>query len=376
MNMHRGASLLESALQDLRRGFTARAGTRLRLAAESGYPEAQLAYARMLFDANSKAARRTACEWIDRAARQQLAEALYARSAARYAGLNGDADRAGALDDLNAAADAGHPPAETALALAWQEFGNPDALSSSRAWLSRAASHGDLLARIFVRSDGFTGKRPAPGGPKPLQELAMVSRVSPEKIHASPCVSVDDRGLNALECAWLRLNARADMRPSWILDPRTGRPRPDPVRTGMTAYFARRRLEFPVLRLSERLASYANASLERAEPLAILRYHPGEQYQLHRDALGATTLAGDPLRAAGDRFATVLGYLNSPTAGGETFFPKLQIRVTPRVGRILVFENLDDNGLPAELSLHAGLPVTSGTKWLASLWIRQRNLAD
>ena len=376
MNTHRGASLLETAMQDLQRGFTARAGTRLRQAAETGYPEAQLAYARMLLDANNKAARSAACEWLDHAARQQLAEALYARSASRYRGLNGEVDREGALDDLNTAADAGHAPAEMALALAWQEHGNPDASASSMAWLRRAAGHGSLLARISMRSERFSGARHAPGTPMPLQELATANGGLPETIHASPLVAVDDNGFSTLECAWLRLNARASLRPSWVLDPHTGRPRPDPIRTGMTTYFAASRLEFPALRLTERLASYSNAPLGRAEPLAILRYRPGEQYELHRDALGAATLAGDPLRAAGDRFATVLGYLNSPVAGGETFFPKLQIRVTPRAGRVLVFENLGDDGLPAPLSLHAGLPVASGTKWLASLWVRQRNLPD
>ncbi len=377
MDTRQAATLLEAALQDLRRGFTARAGTRLRQAAETGYPEAQLAYARMLFDVNEKSARRAACEWLDRAAQQQLPEALYARSASRYAGLDGEVERdAVALDDLNAAADAGYPPAETALALAWREHGNPDAVSSSRAWLSRAASHGNLLARIFMRSERSRDMRSMPGTPIPLPELATVSRSHLKEIHAKPFIAVDDKGLSTLECAWLRLNARATLRQSQILDPNSGRPRPDLIRTGMTSYFAASRLEFPALRLAARLANYGNATLKRAEPLAILRYRPGEQYQLHRDALGRAALAGDPLQMAGDRSSTILGYLNYPAAGGETYFPKLGIRIPAQAGRILVFDNLEDGGHPEPLSLHAGLPVTRGTKWVASLWIRQGNMPD
>jgi len=375
MNTHRAATLLDSALQDLRRGFTARAGVRLRQAAETGYPQAQLAYARMLFDVNKQAARRTAHEWLDRAALQQLPEALYARSASRYAGLGANVKQeTAALDDLNAAADAGYPPAETALALAWQEHDNPDALSSSRAWLSRAARHGDLVARIVLHSERSCDKRPPPGTPMPLLKLAPVGRGRPREIHSKPFVAVHDTGLSALECAWLRLNARATLRPSQVLDPDTGRPRPNLIRTGMTSYFAASRLEFPALRLAARLAGYGNATLERAEPLAILRYRPGEQYQLHRDALGAVALASDPLQSAGDRSTTILGYLNSPAAGGETDFPELGIRISAQAGRILVFDNLEESGDPAPLSLHAGLPVTRGTKWLASLWIRQKDL--
>lgn len=375
MDNDQAATLLEGALQDLRRGFTARAGTRLRQAAESGYPEAQLAYARMLFDVNAKGAQRTACEWLDRAAQQQLPEALYARSAARYAGLSAEEDRdTASLDDLNAAADAGYPPAETALALAWQEHENPDALSSSRAWLGRAAYHGELLARIVMHGEHACDRQPAPGKALPLPKLATLNRDLLKQIHAKPFVGVDDKGLSTLECAWLRLNARANLAKSQILDPDTGRPRPNQIRTGMTSYFATGRLEFPALRLAERLAYYGDACLERAEPLAILRYRPGEQYQLHRDALGTAALAGDPLRIAGDRSTTILGYLNYPAAGGETYFPKLGIRISAQAGRILVFENLEDSGDPAPVSLHAGLPVTRGTKWVASLWIRQRSL--
>ena len=373
MNTDRAETLLESALQDLRRGFTARAGTRMRQAAETGYPAAQLAYARMLFDVNKEPARRLAAEWLERAALQQLPEALYARSASRYAGLSGTArQETAALDDLNAAADAGYPPAETALALAWREHDTPDALSVSRAWFSRAASHGNLLARIVMRSERSGGRPGALGTPRPLSELAPADG-RPRQLNARPYVGVDDTGLDAFECVWLRLNARATLRPSQVLDPDTGRPRPNLIRTGMTSYFSASRLEFPALRLAARLASYADATLERAEPLAILRYRPGEQYRPHRDALGASALAGDPLRSAGDRSTTILGYLNAPAEGGETDFPKLGIRIPAQTGRILVFGNLE-GGDPAPLSLHAGLPVTRGVKWLASLWIRQENL--
>lgn len=367
--------LHKAALQDLHKGFTARAEFRLRQAAEAGYPPAQLAYARMLFDARDTSTRQAACEWLDGAAEQRLPEALYARSAARYAGLCGPASRIDALDDLNAAASAGHPAAEAALALAWQERGDPDARAVARAWLERAAAHGSRFARIVTRGEGTADDaRAAAETARALPNLATDTRAPSKPLHTKPLVAIADAALSAAECGWLRLNARAGLRPSRILDPETGHPRPNPIRTGMTTYFAPSRLEFPALRVMERLAGYAQASLLRAEPLAVLRYRPGEQYRPHRDALGAAALTGDPLCAAGDRAATVLAYLNHPTAGGETVFPELAIRVDARRGRVLIFENLAPDRRPDPLSLHAGLPVTRGTKWLASLWIREQNL--
>ena len=370
-------ALFEAAQQDLERGFTARAGTRLRQAAEAGYGPAQLAYARALLEMPDPARRTSACQWLERAAEQQLPEALYARSAARYAGLCADeADRSGAVSDLNSAAAAGCPTAELALGLAWHERGGEQAEHIAWAWFRRAGTHGDRFARALIRSGGAGGGCPAPTGEAcALPDLSAIETQPLKVAHEAPLIASAENGLSALECAWLRTNARPRLRPSWILDPRSGRARPHPIRTGAATFLAPHHLEFPALRLMERLARYAEAPLRRAEPLAILRYHHGDQYRAHRDALGPAALAGDPLEGAGDRVRTVLGYLNSPETGGETVFPNLGICITPKRGRILVFENLDRNRKPEPLSLHAGLPVQAGTKWLSSLWIRERELA-
>ena len=71
-----------------------------------------------------------------------------------------------------------------------------------------------------------------------------------------------------------------------------------------------------------------------------------------------------------------LGYLHlediagDDFEGGETDFPKIDVRVRGDVGDMLVFRNVRDNGAFDERMIHAGLPVTSGVKWMASRWIR------
>ena len=43
---------------------------------------------------------------------------------------------------------------------------------------------------------------------------------------------------------------------------------------------------------------------------------------------------------------------------------------TPRARAAgVLFYNLDSTGNADELSLHGGLPVEQGTKWLANLWL-------
>jgi prolyl 4-hydroxylase len=65
-------------------------------------------------------------------------------------------------------------------------------------------------------------------------------------------------------------------------------------------------------------------------------------------------------------------HLNDDYAGGETAFVKTGLGVRGRKGDALVFSSVGRDGRFEPLSEHAGLPVTSGTKYLASRWIRAR----
>ena len=69
---------------------------------------------------------------------------------------------------------------------------------------------------------------------------------------------------------------------------------------------------------------------------------------------------------------TALIYLNDEYQGGETFFAETGLKVKGRKGDALVFVSALANGDLDPLSEHAGLPVASGTKYLASRWIREQ----
>ena len=68
----------------------------------------------------------------------------------------------------------------------------------------------------------------------------------------------------------------------------------------------------------------------------------------------------------------MLVYLNDDYAGGETLFLKNGLKVRGRTGDAILFRNAADDGTPDPTALHAGLPVNSGEKYLASRWIRQK----
>jgi prolyl 4-hydroxylase len=136
----------------------------------------------------------------------------------------------------------------------------------------------------------------------------------------------------------------------------------DPGRTSYDCTYLPGEEDLVLNRINRRIAAITGTRYEWGEPLHILRYAIGQEYRLHVD-----TIPG----AANQRFLTALLYLNNGYTGGETDFPELDIRVEGGRGDALIFRSLDDAGRPNLRMRHAGLPVTSGVKWLASRWIRQ-----
>jgi hypothetical protein len=69
---------------------------------------------------------------------------------------------------------------------------------------------------------------------------------------------------------------------------------------------------------------------------------------------------------------TFLVYLNEGFEGGETDFPAAPYRFKGSTGDAVLFVNVDVRGQPDFKTKHAGLPPTSGEKWLLSQWVRDR----
>lgn len=186
-----------------------------------------------------------------------------------------------------------------------------------------------------------------------------------------PHVMRIDKLLSADECRLLVACAQPVLRRSGAVDPTTGEARQLEVRTSSDASFDPVMEDVALRVLQLRLARAARVELVQAEHLVVLRYGPGEQYHPHRDYLPPRAVMED-CPQAGNRSRTICVYLNQVEAGGETVFPHADVRVVPVPGRAVVFDNLLADGRPDPESLHAGLPVTQGEKWLATLWLRER----
>jgi hypothetical protein len=125
--------------------------------------------------------------------------------------------------------------------------------------------------------------------------------------------------------------------------------------------------------IRDRIAAASGTPVTHFEIAKLLSYSPGEQFALHADFIEAKTpeLARE-LAARGQRAATLLIYLNEDYEGGATQFPRLDWQYRGGRGDALLFRNVDANDAPDYDTVHAGMPPTTGEKWVLSQWIRNR----
>jgi prolyl 4-hydroxylase len=103
------------------------------------------------------------------------------------------------------------------------------------------------------------------------------------------------------------------------------------------------------------------------------RYAVGQQFKAHHDFF----YTSEPYwveqnKIGGQRTWTVMMFLNEPEAGGQTFFTKAGVKVAPKTGNLLTWNNLDTLGEPNPNSLHQGMPVEAGVKYIITKWYRER----
>lgn len=122
-----------------------------------------------------------------------------------------------------------------------------------------------------------------------------------------------------------------------------------------------------------RVAAHCGVEVPDCEWPNLLRYLPGQQYDDHFDFIDPEISAFRPeLDARGQRIRTMLLYLNDDYEGGTTDFPTLGLSHQGQRGELLHFANVLGEGHPDRRMLHAGRPCTRGTKWLMSIWVRDR----
>ncbi|MBX3428142.1 MAG: 2OG-Fe(II) oxygenase [Hyphomonadaceae bacterium] len=193
--------------------------------------------------------------------------------------------------------------------------------------------------------------------------------------HEAPRIFTVESFIPPHICAWFVEYAKTQtLQPSTVRDGASG---VDIISRGRSATGVGAGALAPdlVIQLTNlRIAGAVQVHVAHQEPTTILHYAPGQEYQAHYDLIRPQeeAAAAEELRVLGQRAATVLVYLNDGYEGGETYFPHLDWGFKGKPGDALIFWNMSAAGERERLSLHAGLPVTRGEKWLLSKWVRQK----
>ena len=109
------------------------------------------------------------------------------------------------------------------------------------------------------------------------------------------------------------------------------------------------------------------------EMTSISRYEKGQEFKGHHDYFHKHTKEYEKHVNTHNTniIMTAVFYLNDDFEGGETYFPILDLTIKPELGMCVTWVNIFDNGELNQKSSHAGLPVISGEKFIATKWIRK-----
>jgi prolyl 4-hydroxylase len=128
-----------------------------------------------------------------------------------------------------------------------------------------------------------------------------------------------------------------------------------------------------VAALEKRINALMGIEAPLGETVQGQRYAVGQQFKPHHDFFHTDQpywLTQEKI--GGQRTWTVMAFLNKPDAGGQTAFPDAGLKITPAAGYLLIWNNLDSAGEPNRFSLHQGMPVEAGVKYVITKWYRER----
>jgi len=128
-----------------------------------------------------------------------------------------------------------------------------------------------------------------------------------------------------------------------------------------------------ILQVEAKIAELTGIDPVLGETIQGQRYAVGQQFKAHHDFFYDSQPYWPQMEASGgQRTWTAMAFLNVPGEGGQTAFPAAGVKVTPRPGNLLIWNNMDTEGKPNPYSLHQGMPVLAGVKYIITKWHRER----
>ena len=128
-----------------------------------------------------------------------------------------------------------------------------------------------------------------------------------------------------------------------------------------------------VTAVETRLDALTGLEPRYGEALQGQRYAVGQEFKPHHDFFDTGQLYWqDQIAVGGQRTWSAMTFLNEPEAGGRTNFPTADVIIAPKAGNLVIWNNMDDYGAPNPGSVHQGMPVEQGVKYVLTKWYRKR----
>lgn len=121
--------------------------------------------------------------------------------------------------------------------------------------------------------------------------------------------------------------------------------------------------------VKQRIADFLKINIENGEPLQGQKYDVGQYFKPHHDYFTGDSYTNHCL-SSGNRVNTAMIYLNDDFDGGGTDFPSFGYTVKPEKGKLVVWHDMKDGVVQPE-TLHEGMEVKSGTKYIVTSWWRE-----
>jgi hypothetical protein len=303
--------------------------------------------ARLLVGADVAQNPEEAATWLSAAADHDHVPALELLATIRAAGVLALPDWGGALDLLGKAAAIGSAAAQRQLVLLATGLRAPsDPRDAALAWR-------EAIGKIDI-SAWMT--------PPPRIPICEAPRVRKAAPFAGPAV-----------CDWIRGKTVGRMRAGTMYHPDLRMEQVDPHRSCGDFQFDILSTDLIVQAVRERIAALTKLPILAMEPPRVFHYDLGQEIKPHYDRFGnADRGYGVEGGYRGDRIVTFLLYLNDDFDGGDLDFPKAGFRAKGAKGDAIYFAHVDIKGEQDPLSLHAGMKVTRGEKYVLSQWIHDR----
>jgi prolyl 4-hydroxylase len=128
-----------------------------------------------------------------------------------------------------------------------------------------------------------------------------------------------------------------------------------------------------VAELERRILDFIALDPSHGEPIQGQRYAVGQEFKGHTDYFEPSGVDFEKFcSVAGNRTWTAMIYLNTPDAGGATRFKAIDKIIQPETGKLLCWNNLRPDGTPNPSTIHQGMKVRAGVKYVITKWFRER----